>query len=102
MGGIEVKLIGVRAPNQNAVAERIVQSVRRECLDHFVVFGESHLRHLYVRILVPLSRTSTASRIGHWPPGWIALPSTEADRPVAEFVCEERLGGLLQHYRRAG
>jgi hypothetical protein len=44
--GIAVTPIGVRAPNQNAVAERFVQSVKSECLDHFVVFGTSHLRHI--------------------------------------------------------
>jgi len=41
--GIEVKALGPRAPNLNAFAERWVQSVKQECLDHFVVFGESHL-----------------------------------------------------------
>jgi hypothetical protein len=44
--GITVKKVGPRAPNMNAYAERWVQSVRRECLDHFVVFGEGHLRHI--------------------------------------------------------
>lgn len=44
--GIAVTPIGVRAPNQNAVAERFVQSVKSECFDHFVVFGASHLRHI--------------------------------------------------------
>ncbi len=43
---IAVTPIGVWAPNQNAVAERFVQSVKRECLDHLVVFGETHLRHI--------------------------------------------------------
>jgi putative transposase len=38
--------VGLRAPNLNAYAERWVQSAKQECLDHFVVFGEGHLRHL--------------------------------------------------------
>jgi putative transposase len=44
--GVSVKKVGPQAPNLNAYAERWVQTVRRECLDHFVVFGEDHLRHL--------------------------------------------------------
>lgn len=35
-----------RAPNTNAYAERFVQSIKQECLDHFLVFGLRHLNHL--------------------------------------------------------
>jgi transposase InsO family protein len=33
-----------RAPNANAVAERIVRTIRSECLDHLIVVDERHLR----------------------------------------------------------
>ena len=42
--GTEVKRVGPVAPNLNAYAERWVQSLRVECLDHFVVLGGGHLR----------------------------------------------------------
>ena len=35
-----------RSPWQNGHAERLIGSIRRDCLDHVVVFGERHLRHL--------------------------------------------------------
>jgi transposase InsO family protein len=35
-----------RSPWQNGYAERLICSIRRDCLDHVVVFGERHLRHL--------------------------------------------------------
>src|SRR3954464_14629614 len=35
-----------RAPNMNAYAERFVQTIQQECLDHFVVFGAQHMDHL--------------------------------------------------------
>jgi putative transposase len=44
--GVTVVLVGPRAPNLNAFAERFVLSIKSECLDNFVVFGEAHLRYL--------------------------------------------------------
>jgi transposase InsO family protein len=38
--------ISPRSPWQNGCAERLIGSIRRECLDHVVVFDEQHLRHL--------------------------------------------------------
>jgi putative transposase len=42
--GIRVVLTPARAPNANAYAERVVRSIKEECLDRFIPMGEGHFR----------------------------------------------------------
>jgi transposase InsO family protein len=42
--GIRDKPIEPASPWQNGFAERLIGSIRRECVDHIVVWGEGHLR----------------------------------------------------------
>ena len=44
--GIRDRPTAPRSPWQNGHTERLIGSIRRECLDHVVVFGERHLRHI--------------------------------------------------------
>jgi transposase InsO family protein len=44
--GIEEVLISPRCPWQNAYSERLNGSVRRECLDHVIVFNQAHLKRV--------------------------------------------------------
>jgi hypothetical protein len=52
--GIRDRPASPRSPWQNAYAERLIGSIRRECVDHVIVFSKRHLRHLllcYMKIL---------------------------------------------------
>jgi transposase InsO family protein len=42
--GITSLLTPIRAPRANAIAERMVRTLRNECLDHLIVVNEAHLR----------------------------------------------------------
>jgi len=43
---IRDKPIAPASPWQNGFAERLIGSIRRECLDHLVILGEAHLRRI--------------------------------------------------------
>ena len=47
--GIRDKPIAPGSPWQNGFAERLIGSIRRECVDHIVVLGEAHLRRTHLR-----------------------------------------------------
>jgi transposase InsO family protein len=52
-----------RSPWQNGHVERLIGSIRRECLDHFVVFDDAHLRPL---LKACASYYNEVIRISHW------------------------------------
>jgi len=56
--GIRDRPTSPRSPRQNGYAERLIGSIRRECLDHVVVFGERHLRHVLLSYVKYYNRAS--------------------------------------------
>ena len=61
--GIRDKPTAPASPWQNGFAERLIGSIRRECLDHIIVLGEA----ICAAFCEPmLATTTTSERIGHW------------------------------------
>ena len=92
--GIRDKPTAPASPWQNGFAERLIGSIRRECVDHIVVLGEAHLR----RILRAYAGYYNDIRT-HW--------SLDKDAPVYRPVLRNGsinsrpiLGGLHHHYVR--
>ena len=99
--GIEFRPIPPRSPNMNPHAEVWVQRTKHEVLNHFVIFGENHLRHLISSWLDYYHRFRPHQDLGN------AVLTEAAARPesadvvgVDDIVCHEYLGGLLKHYQR--
>jgi putative transposase len=65
--GIEEVLSGPSSPWQNPYAERLIGSVRRDCLNHIVVLGEQHLRRVLTGYLRTITITNASSRYGFHP-----------------------------------
>ena len=93
--GIETVLTPIRAPRANAIAERLVGTLRRECLDQLVIVNEAHLR----AVLTEFLRYYNTER----PHRTLALQTpTPAVRPtVGPIRSRPVLGGLHHVYRRA-
>jgi transposase InsO family protein len=92
--GIRDKPTALASPWQNGFAERLIGSIRRECVDHFVVLGEAHLR----RILRAYAGYYNDIRTHR---------SLDKDAPVSRPVqrtgiinSRPILGGLHHHYVR--
>jgi putative transposase len=99
--GVEVKKHTPVSPNLNAVAERFVQTISQECLDHFLVFGEAHLRHLCTEFLAYYHQDRPHQGLGKvLLRGMPEVPAELARVPLSEVSCRERLGGLLKSYSR--
>jgi transposase InsO family protein len=71
--GIEEILTAPRSPWQNPYAERLVGSVRRECLDHVIVLGERHLHGILVTV-----RRRTWGQVGRGRQRWGSRSSISA------------------------
>ena len=92
--GIETILTPVRAPRANAVAERLVGTLRRECLDHLIVVNERHLR----TVLPEFAGFYNAAR----PHRTLELQTPQpASRPThGPIRASPILGGLHHSYER--
>jgi transposase InsO family protein len=83
-----------RSPWQNGHAERLIGSIRRECVDHVIVFGEQHLRRLLRSYQQYYNGTRTHLSLGKDSPVPRAVHATGTILPLPI------LGGLHHHYVR--
>ena len=92
--GMQVVITAPRSPRQNAFAERLIGSIRRECLDHVVVLNERHLRRLLRSYLKYYhgSRTHLALRKD--------APEPRAVMSQGAIVAISQVGGLHHRYER--
>jgi len=92
--GIRDRPITPRSPWQNGYAERLIGSIRRECIDHVIVFGERHLRHLLRSYLDYYNETRTHLSLDK------DTPISRAKEAVGRVFGQPVLGGLHHRYER--
>jgi transposase InsO family protein len=94
--GLRPTRTAYRSPWQNGVAERWVGNVRRELLDHAVVFHERHLRRLLADYVAYYHDDRTHYALKKQTPG-ARQPSASRGLRTA-IVARQRLGGLHHRY----
>jgi transposase InsO family protein len=101
--GVHVLRTSVHAPTANAFCERLLGSLRRECLDFLIPFGEEHLRRILRAWKMHYTRGRPHASLGpglpESPPGLPAPPITGHRLPRdARVVARSILGGLHHEY----
>jgi putative transposase len=95
--GMSEILIAPRAPWQNPFAERLIGSIRRECLDHVIVISERHLRRLLRRYLAYYNATRPHQSLHDDSPH-----SREVQTPAGgRIVAIPQVEGLHHRYQHA-
>jgi putative transposase len=94
--GVRIIKTPVQAPRANAIAERWVGSVRRECLDRMLITGERHLRLVLGEYIDHYNSHRPHRTLQQKPPaGGSHPPATGANIRVLR---RDRLGGLIHEY----
>jgi hypothetical protein len=93
--GIRDKPIAPASPWQNGFVERLIGSIRRECVDHIIILGEAHLRRILKSYASYYNEIRTHRSLGKDAP--ISRPVQRAGSLKTLPI----LGGLHHHYFRA-
>ena len=95
--GIQTLLTPIHAPKANAIAERLVGTLRHECLDHLIIVNERHLLRLLREYVAHYNEARPHRALALEPPaGVVQLALISGGRVIARPV----LGGLLYEYER--
>lgn len=94
--GVAPLLLPPRSPNLNSHLERFFGSLRSECLDRMIFFGERPLRKAVKEFLLHFHRESNHQGLANA----IIAPGKEVGYSDGDVGCRERLGGLLRYYHR--
>ena len=85
-----------RSPWQNGHVERVIGSIRRECLDHMIIFNARHLRRVLKDYLVYYNETRTHLALSKDAP----VPRATSPPHEGDIIAVPQLGGLHHRYER--
>jgi putative transposase len=96
--GARVICTPIRAPNANAVCERWIGTVRRECLDWTLIWGRRHLHRVLHEYADHYNRHRPHRGLELRVPDRSTLPEAAVRGPLASVRRRQRLGGIISEY----
>ena len=96
--GIKTVLTAVRTPQANAIAERVVGTLRRECLDHLIIVNERHLRLVLREYVAHYNHVRPHQALELWAPD--DRRPRSPPRSEGQVVGRPIPGGLHHEYER--
>ena len=94
--GVESVILPPRSPNLNAHLERFFGSLKSECLNRMIFFGENSLRNAVREFLAHYHGERNHQGLNNQ----IIQPGDEFKQTDGEIECRKRLGGMLRYYHR--
>jgi transposase InsO family protein len=94
--GIDEVVSSPSSPWQNAYAERLIGSIRRDCLDHVIVFGDRHLRRVLTRYVAYYHESRTHLSLAKDAP----MPRRVQGVSEGDVIEFPEVGGLHHRYER--
>ena len=88
----------VRSPRSNSFAERYVGTLRRECLDHLLIYGGQHLRKILAQYARHYNGHRPHQALGQRPPLYGHAQPVDI---TAQIKRTRAVGGLISEYRRS-
>ncbi len=98
--GVRVIRTPVRAPRANAICERVIGTIRRECLDRMLILGRRHLDAVLAEYVAHYNTHRLHRTLGQRAPSTLdATPAPIDDIDLGKLRRTDRLGGLIHEYR---
>jgi transposase InsO family protein len=94
--GVKAARLPPRSPNLNPNLERFMRSIKEECLERMIFFGEKALQNAVSEFLTHYHQERNHQGLNNQ----LIQPSKEVGRNDGAVACRERLGGILRYYYR--
>ena len=95
--GVRAVRLPARSPNLNSHLDRFMRSLKGECLERMIFFGETSLRKAATEFLAHFHGERNHQGLGNR----LIEPGEEVGRTAGRLQCRKRLGGMLRYYYRA-